>query len=282
MDEVTATDCTFFIDESHACKAGHKTENIDLLVFESGGVIKSTQGTLMTGKADVMAEHKHDFKMVSFPEPFETDEIVVIVTIQTHNGGHYVFPRVKGVTADGFQVHLDETFSTDGWHMTETIGYLAATKGEYTIAGSTYVVDITSFGGLQMEEVYLPNPMSNLMIFGQIQSYVGAHPVNLRHGTKEADYFTMKMDEDQCGSGDNFHFVEEIGFIAVEPATVTSETSLAESHGTLASYFAADLSTGEQQPMIIYGLALIGLASIVYGATKNSRKTYTEIADEEV
>jgi len=166
--------------------------------------------------------------------------------------------------------------------MTETIGYLAATKGEYTIAGSTYVVDITSFGGLEMEEVYLPNPMSNLMIFGQIQSYVGAHPVNLRHGTKEADYFTMKMDEDQCGSGDDFHFVEEIGFIAVEPATVTSETSLAESHGTLASYFAADLSTGEQKPMIIYGLALIGLASIVYGATKNSRKTYTEIADEEV
>eukprot|EP00493_Phyllostaurus_siculus_P002401 UN02414 len=54
-----------------------------------------------------------DFRAVTFPTAFDSDDIVVFATIQTYHGNAFVKTRIREVTRTGFEISLQ--VSPDSW-----------------------------------------------------------------------------------------------------------------------------------------------------------------------
>ncbi|MEV4019499.1 hypothetical protein AB0J35_54345 [Nonomuraea angiospora] len=73
------------------------------------------------------------FTQVTFPTPFpQGAQVVVTPFVQTFNGPYTPGIRIAEVTPQGFKIRLNEvlvtnTVKSDGYHSTETIGWIAAT-----------------------------------------------------------------------------------------------------------------------------------------------------------
>ncbi|MGW9123233.1 hypothetical protein ACWGRV_42815 [Streptomyces sp. NPDC055663] len=72
------------------------------------------------------------FTQVTFPTPFpEGAEVVVLAQVQTFNGAHTPGLRIANVTAEGFEIRMNEIYATnalsDGTHGNETAGWSAST-----------------------------------------------------------------------------------------------------------------------------------------------------------
>jgi len=86
---------------------------------------------LETGSIDVMANDANDWHTISLTRTY-TDPVVVL-SINTYNGGHPVHVRVKDVTTTSFAFKLEEWEYLDEWHTTETVHYVVADAGSYTL-----------------------------------------------------------------------------------------------------------------------------------------------------
>ncbi|NXY94067.1 hypothetical protein HYE82_06590 [Streptomyces sp. BR123] len=95
---------------------------------------------IQTGKIDLNSTHAVEttggdtatFVRVTFPTPFpQGSQVVVFPLTQTFNGPQTPGIRIHDVTTTGFLIRMNEllagTFKSDGVHVTETIGWLAAT-----------------------------------------------------------------------------------------------------------------------------------------------------------
>ncbi|MET8340677.1 hypothetical protein ABZV14_19565 [Streptosporangium canum] len=73
------------------------------------------------------------FTQVTFPTPFpQGSQVVVIPFVQTFNGPYTPGIRIADVTHQGFKIRLNEVLVTssvksDGYHATETVGWMATT-----------------------------------------------------------------------------------------------------------------------------------------------------------
>jgi len=240
IDSVTNTEVTFWLDESDFCNGGHVMENVAWAVFESDVIYYDGDAMIQTGKLEVTTSNFGDFTQVEFSTPFDSDDVVVMVTIQTHFGSDFVKPRVRQVSSNGFEVHLEETGTGKiGYHTMEVVGWVAARAGRWTIDGQVY-----DFGSLTMEDMdpyqVTVDPLTNPLVFGQIMTYAGTHPVNLRYTTKSGTGFTLRMDEDGCGDGDNGHMPETVGYMAIGdvPALIVGYNAISREE--------ADTGTGMQ------------------------------------
>ncbi|MFI7424907.1 hypothetical protein [Nonomuraea sp. NPDC049684] len=73
------------------------------------------------------------FTQVTFPTPFPSGaQVVVIPFVQTFNGPYTPGIRIAEVNPQGFKIRFNEvlvssTVKSDGYHSTETVGWIAAT-----------------------------------------------------------------------------------------------------------------------------------------------------------
>merc|ERR1719262_672112 len=257
IDSVTNTEVTFWLDESDFCNGGHVMENVAWAVFESDVIYYDGDAMIQTGKLEVTTSNFGDFTQVEFSTPFDSDDVVVMVTIQTHFGSDFVKPRVRQVSSNGFEVHLEETGTgKTGYHTMEVVGWVAARAGRWTIDGQVY-----DFGSLTMEDMdsyqVTVDPLTNPLLFGQIMTYAGTHPVNLRYNTKSGTGFTLRMDEDGCGDGDNGHMPETVGYMAIGdvpasdvPAPVKVGESQVDEDEITVSF-----NQGYANPLVMLGVA---------------------------
>jgi hypothetical protein len=73
---------------------------------------------------------------VTFREPF--DEVPVVVSLATSQGGNASDLRVHNVTTSGFDVVQVEDPGFDGPHVAMTIFYIAAEPGRHALPGATF------------------------------------------------------------------------------------------------------------------------------------------------
>lgn len=69
-------------------------------------------------------ETNHDWTSVNFEAKFSTNPIT-LSQCQTFNGAQAVVTRENRVRSNGFQVRLQEEEAHEGFHLNETVGYLA-------------------------------------------------------------------------------------------------------------------------------------------------------------
>ena len=83
-------------------------------------------GTVTVGQASSAEWHS-----VAFDQPIA--DAVVVMSAMTQNGGDPFTVRVRNVTEDGFEFQIDEWDYLDGYHVTETLSWMAVEEGVHTL-----------------------------------------------------------------------------------------------------------------------------------------------------
>ena len=174
----------------------HMSETVPYMVIEAG-VHHLPDGTMWeAGKFNLSGTF--NWKKVVYPSPFAAAPLV-FQTMQTFNGAQTVILREKNVTADHFYSAMQEEEKLDDGHVTETIGYLAVEKKSLAslwaneISCNHNFASVSSIGKQVKleEETSRDNEIAHITeklgilnldgkIFTQIQSFIGADPVEVR------------------------------------------------------------------------------------------------------
>ncbi|MEM9781438.1 MAG: LamG-like jellyroll fold domain-containing protein, partial [Pseudomonadota bacterium] len=93
----------------------------------------ASDGRLEIGTVTFSQDNSSTWYSVSFAE--EIPDAVVVMGPISFNGGHQAVMRVRNVTDEGFEYQLDEWNYHDGWHMEETVSWMAVSAGTHTLEG---------------------------------------------------------------------------------------------------------------------------------------------------
>ncbi|MEO1688772.1 MAG: Calx-beta domain-containing protein, partial [Pseudomonadota bacterium] len=88
-------------------------------------IAQAGETTFLQDGADAWTQVLFDTAMI--------DPIVALGPLSA-NGSHEAAMRVRNVTADGFEVQVDEWDHLDGWHTTETVSWLAVERGTHMLS----------------------------------------------------------------------------------------------------------------------------------------------------
>src|SRR6056297_2498672 len=90
----------------------------------------SEGGTLEAGQITVFQENASEWHSVSFAQNIE--DARVVMGPLSFNGSEPATVRVRNVSEQGFEFQIDEWEYLDGFHLTETVSWLAMSEGTHT------------------------------------------------------------------------------------------------------------------------------------------------------
>lgn len=211
-----STDTNQFVlyaDTPSCVNVDHEFEQINWMVTEEGSFQTVQVGTV-SSPADVT--HGLDWVDAPFYSPIENP--VVVTQVQTHTGGDWTKTRQRSVTAEGFQIRLEED-GADTSHNQEMFGWIAMSAGRGTV------------GRLRYEAIATPNAVTHVpydvafsqklrapAIFGSIATFNGGDPSHLRQfsplGNHGAQIF---IEEDTCSDAEQAHTTEAVHLLVINP-----------------------------------------------------------------
>ncbi|MEL6851449.1 MAG: NPCBM/NEW2 domain-containing protein, partial [Bacteroidota bacterium] len=150
---------------------------------------------------------------------------VVIVSDLSFNGGNQSTVRVRNVTANSFEVRVDEWECLDEWHVTETAAYLVVEAGEYELENGKKLIAANeanvnnSWKTLSFPSDFASEPL----IFGQCVTENEAEAVNVFVDERNTNLTQMriKLKEQDKATGGHAH--EVVSWIAVETGLHTTD-----------------------------------------------------------
>jgi len=129
--------------------------------------------------------------------------------------------RLNDVSADGFDLKVEEWLYLDGDHRAETAHYLALAAGDYTVDDLSVDVGRVrtdhEFSGFSFDQSFDQRPL----VFAQCQTYEGPDPVVTRLRNVTADGAEVMVQEEEGEEHGGYHNDETVGYIAIEPGTGT-------------------------------------------------------------
>jgi len=152
-------------------------------------------------------------------------ERVVLASIQTENGTDPAQVDVNKVTSSAFSARVEEDMSADGPHLSETIGFLSAKPGVYTIDGKKVEIGIIKANHEWKSAQFQAEFSTTPVVVANIFTEVGTHNAHIDVKGVSKSGLTVRVEEDM--SSDGPHLVESIGYIAMEPGVYKSSTGTA-------------------------------------------------------
>jgi hypothetical protein len=152
-----------------------------------------------------------------------TYEDPVVVTGPPSAGGDPAHTRVRNVTADGFEVRLEEWNYTDGTHAAERVGYLVVEAGRHRIgsnhslvAGSTATNE--TFSRVGYDDLGGPAVVSTTVVGRN-----GSAPVVTRHRNVGATGFDVRLQGVESAAKAGVERpAERVDYVAFEAGTATT------------------------------------------------------------
>jgi hypothetical protein len=221
---VTPTSFEWQLDEWDYLDGAHPLrETVGYLVVEAGTHTLAGGQKLVAGS--VTTDQR--FKPVFFSG--FTAAPAVFATVTSTAGGSAVTTRIRNVTANRFEVRLQEEERNDDLHAVETIGYVAMGKGSGQIAGLDFLSGSTGNSVTQQGFVIrLGNRFASPPVFlGNIQSYQGIEPVALRMASLTASSARVVAQEEQSQDAELTHPAEDVSYLAIEKGTIYATDSAA-------------------------------------------------------
>ena len=214
---VTSNSFEIRVQEWSYLDGTHYWEDIGYLVMEAGHYVLENglqveAGQLSTNKANV----RNAFETVTFAEPFTTVP-VVSASIMTFNGGEPVVTRKRNAGTANFEDVMQEEEAGNGFHLEETIGYVAWEIGAGTVNGLDFEVGIAGEIDHSWDQVvYGSNfsPASALML--DMQTTNGPNTANLRYVDKVSGSVQAQVIEEKSKDTEIEHDPETIGYIVIE------------------------------------------------------------------
>lgn len=192
----------------------HKPEFLSYLVLETG-TQRANNGTLIeTGKTSV----NHEFKSISFESDFDSQP-VVLTQPQVVQGAHPAVTRNNNVTADGFDVRLqEEQRLSNGGHRFESVGYMAFEQGVINLLSTRLEVGRTPTEVTDdWYRVNFKTTRDTPAFLADIQTFNGIDTSYPRFNNLNKYGVDVKIDEEQSADNETVHkYSESVGYIVSE------------------------------------------------------------------
>lgn len=124
FSEITSTGATFYLEEPDGYDGWHVQEEVTLVAFEKGEWKLADGSFLQVGTAATGWSATNTFQTVTFEEEFD-EAPVILLQVQSNNGSEWEIVRALNVTTTGFEFALQEAEASDGWHVSEVLGWAA-------------------------------------------------------------------------------------------------------------------------------------------------------------
>ena len=188
----------------------HVTENLNYLVLEAGA---HTWGGLQIEAGEFTVDE--NFKTETFEQSFSSSPIVLIQTA-SDNEALAAAPRLRNVSATGFDAKLQEEEAADDQRVGENLHYLAIASG----TGSEANWDIEAASGSnsfthRWKKVEFQESYANPLFFAAMQTYQGSDPATLRYRRLNSSNAEVKVEEEQSKDSEINHINETVAYLVV-------------------------------------------------------------------
>lgn len=153
---------------------------------------------------------------IPFHEPF--DRVPVVLTqAQTYRGHHPIVTRVRNVDEYSFEVRLQEE-EAQGWHTTETVGWLAVEPGSGRLAGASYEAGVVRDRvDERWEPVGFDGEYADPVFLADVQTSRGHNTCGLRRRELTSSGVELHLDEERSADDEVGHLNEDVGYLVLEP-----------------------------------------------------------------
>jgi concanavalin A-like lectin/glucanase superfamily protein/PA14 domain-containing protein/Big-like domain-containing protein/parallel beta helix pectate lyase-like protein len=170
--------------------------------------------TLPNGKrlvAGVMENVTNLWKTIRFPIQFSSPPIVLSQVV-TENDGQTVVTRLRNVSTTQFQLRLQEEENADGYHLEESVAWIAIEKGvqagDFAFeTGDMLISSLTS--NLSFQQSYASPPG----IFASVLTFNENNPCNVRYENATANSVKFNLSEEASFDSEVNHGYETIGYL---------------------------------------------------------------------
>jgi hypothetical protein len=152
---------------------------------------------------------------VAFQRPFDR-EPVVAVGAPSANAADPVMARVRNITAEGFQLRLDEWSNLDGRHGEETVSFIAAEPGRHNVGGVMLEAGAVTADGTWRQAAFGERFATTPVVLPQLSSDADGTAANVRLDGVNAKGFQLRLQEHEARERKGVrHGQETVGYIAL-------------------------------------------------------------------
>lgn len=209
---MSQTGFEFQIDEWDYLDQAHITETIGYLVIEKGTHVLADGRIIAAGQLS----RNHQWASVTFDYSFAQPP-VVIAQVATLVGGQTVTERLRNVTTVGFDIRLQEEEANDGFHLIETLNWIAFEPGTAPSVEANMLSSVTSaVTTFDFDQAYVEPPV----VIADIQTFAGSNPATLRLTTRNTANASLFVEEEQSKDSEKAHIAEEVGYLLLKAGPI--------------------------------------------------------------
>ena len=206
------------------------------------------------GYSGVARNVNHVWKKISIPNSFL--DPVVLAGPPSNKGTDPVTVRIRNVTANSFEIKIDEWDYLNQTHSPETIGFLVVEAGIHELDDGTRLVAGNGYLNHVGRRIGYGRVLDTQpIVFSQIVSDVGASAIITRVANIDQGGFKIRLQEQEAADG--IHSFEKFSWLAIEPTQTKSKQTLEArrlnngiSHHDLTLKFQSDFKNA---PVLIAG-----------------------------
>lgn len=218
LSAVSGAGFTLFLDEPNAANGYHLAESVSWMVVESGHWTTTSGMEIEAGRLQASRLSSKGTTPAAFADAFDTAPLV-FTTGQTANGADALWTRATAVTTSGFQTVLQEEEALNGGtHVTETIGWLAVSRGSGLVDGATRI-DTSAAGAMASSQpgaiAFAQGFAGAPVLLAGMASLAEPDPAGLRLGGLGAGGATVFVQEDTTFEAETVHGAERIDWLAL-------------------------------------------------------------------
>ena len=198
------------IEEWDYLDGAHANEDLGYIALENGaqslGSLDADAGT---------ANVSTGWVTVNFAQSFSAAP-VVIAQVASNNEATPVTTRIRNVTANSFQVQLEEQEANAQVHTAERVDWIAIEVGNTTFGGNELVVGRT---GNTVDEVWetinFGQAVTTPTFVAAMQTTNGGDTATLRHRNLGSTSVEVQVQEEQSANTEVGHVNEVVGYIVI-------------------------------------------------------------------
>jgi PKD repeat protein len=192
----------------------HPYETVSYMVMERGRHELPDGGWVEAGR---LAKGTTAFATASFSEAF-IEAPVVFSTITSVNEGEAVVPRMRQISATGFQVRIQEQESNRQKHLPESIDFIAWEPSFGVVNGMRYEVGrVAASVSNKVQTVVYQGAFTQPPLFlADMQTTNGGEPGNLRWRNRNEVSVEVWVSEEQSKDTETTHSAESVGYFAAD------------------------------------------------------------------
>lgn len=210
-------------DEADAAKAVNNVRgelaNFRPTEVDGGGDDGDTSAGVEIDSLTITQGDGNSWTSVQFSRDFGSAPIVAAGP-PSYNGGHPTTVRIRNVTAEGFEIQLDEWDYLDDYHTSETLSYMAVEPGTQDWNGTTVTAGRIQGLNHQWQSVSHTQPFGQApVVLAQQVSNNDRQATNTRLRNVGPGGFQIRLQEEEGNDGP--HFNEDVHYIAIESGSTS-------------------------------------------------------------